>query len=123
VLAGVTGQSAAGTPLSVLLGVSRTGRRVTAVWQVVMRCGPRATAPVVNISPPSTIRTDGTFLRRETFTIRYDDGSRDRYRVVVGGRFLSDGAVGTVRARMTTRKRGHRYYPCDSGTQRWAASP
>lgn len=122
VLAGVTGQSAAGTPLSVLLGVSGGGRQVTALWQVVMRCGPRATAPVVNFSPPVTIRPDGTFTRRETFTIRYRDRSRERYRVTVTGRFLSDGAVGTVRARMTTRKRGHRYYPCDSGAQSWAAS-
>ena len=53
---------------------------------------------------------------QETFTIRYTDGSRERYRVSFKGRFLADGVTGTLRARMQTRKPGKRYYPCDSGT-------
>ena len=39
------------------------------------------------------------------------------------GRFLADGAVGTLRARSQLREKGKRYYPCDSGTQTWAARP
>ena len=37
------------------------------------------------------------------------------------GRFLADGAVGTLRARSQYREKGKRYYPSDSGTQTWAA--
>ena len=39
------------------------------------------------------------------------------------GRFLADGAAGTLRARSQLHKKGHRYYPCDSGTVAWTARP
>ena len=37
------------------------------------------------------------------------------------GRFLADGAAGTLRARMQTYERGKRFIPCYSGLQTWAA--
>ena len=64
-----------------------------------MKCGPKAHAQIVNNSPTTTIKADGTFSRSETYTIRWTDGSRERYRVTFKGRFLADGAVGTLRAR------------------------
>ena len=45
---------------------------------------------------PATIKPDGTFSRTETYTIRYN-GPDERYRVTFSGRFLADGAVGTLR--------------------------
>jgi hypothetical protein len=44
---------------------------------------------------------------------------RQDYRVTFSGRFLADGAVGTLRARMVWRERGKRSFPCVSGTQNW----
>lgn len=70
------------------------------------------------------ISAKGTFRRRERFTIRYRDGSRDRYRVSFGGQLLSDGAVGTLRVRMRiVTRRGRTLGRCDSGVRRWAAAP
>jgi hypothetical protein len=62
-------------------------------------------------------------VRNERFTLRFDDGSSDRYRVTFAGHFLADGAAGTLRVRMHTRQRGKHFYPCDSGTQTWTARP
>jgi hypothetical protein len=119
-LGGLSGQVAGGFRMPVALRVTKDGR-VYALWQAMMKCGPKATLPVWNVTPTTKVKADGTFIRSEIYTIRYTDGSRDRYRVNITGRFLADGAVGTLRARMQTRKPGHRYYPCDSGTQSWAA--
>ena len=106
--------------LPVAVRVAKNGRMYS-FWQVTMRCGPKAVVAFGNVTPTTTVKADGTFSRNETFTIRYADGSSERYRVSFKGRFLADGAVGTLRARMQTRKKGKRYYPCDSGTQTWAA--
>ena len=76
-----------------------------------------------NVTPATTVRPDGSFSRTERFTIRYTDGSTERYRVKFSGRFLADGAVGTLSARMQAYERGKRYYPCFSGTQSWVARP
>ena len=118
--AGLTSQSAAGVRLAVALRVTKTGR-VWATWSASMKCGPKATSQLVNNSPTTTIKADGSFARSEVYTIRWTDGSRERYRVTFKGRFLADGAVGTLRARSQLRKAGHRYYPCDSGTVPWSA--
>jgi hypothetical protein len=118
--AGLTGQTAAGVPLAIALRVTKKGR-VWGIWGASMQCGPKATSQIVNASPTTKIRPDGSFARNETFTIRWNDGSRERYLVNLTGRFLADGAAGTMRVRSQLRKRGHRYYPCDSGTVAWAA--
>ena len=119
---GLTAQAASGIRLPVALRVTAQGR-VWAVWQAQMKCGPKALVPMGNTTPTSKIKPDGTFSRSETYTIRYRGGLSERYRVTFKGRFLADGAVGTLRARMQTRKRGRSYYPCDSGTRTWAVRP
>jgi hypothetical protein len=119
---GLTAQAAGGIRLPVALRVT-SQRRVWAVWQAQMRCGPKAVVPMGNTTPTSAIKPDGTFSRSETYTIRFRGGLSERYRVTFKGRFLADGAVGTLRARMQTRKKGKSYYPCDSGTQTWAVRP
>ena len=53
------------------------------------------------------VATVSTFSRTETYTSRYD-GPDERYRVTFNGRFLVDGAVGTLRARMVWREPGER---------------
>ena len=120
---GLTGQAAGGIRLPVSLHVLRGGRRLVALWQANMRCGPSAVFTAVNFTPFTRIRRDGTFVRRERYRIRFSGGLVDTYRVVIRGRFLADGAVGTLRARMRTRQPGKRFYPCDSGVQNWTASP
>jgi hypothetical protein len=118
--AGLTSQTTAGVRLAVALRVTKKGR-VWARWGASMQCGPKATSQIVNTSPTTSIKPDGSFSRSEVYTIRWTDGSRERYRVTFKGRFLADGAVGTLRARSQLRKKGHRYYPCDSGTIKWSA--
>ena len=117
---GLTSQTAGGVRLPVAVRTTKNGK-MSGFWQVTMRCGPRAVVTFGNHTPTTTVKPDGTFSRNETFTIRYADGFSERYRVSFKGRFLADGAVGTLRARMQTRKKGKSYYPCDSGTQSWAA--
>jgi hypothetical protein len=120
---GVTGQAAGGIRLPVSLHVLRNGHRLVALWQANMRCGPaNVVFTAVNFTPRTRIRRDGTFVRRERYRLRYPGNLVDTYRVVIRGRFLADGAVGTLRARMRTRQPGKRFYPCDSGVQRWTAS-
>ncbi len=118
---GLTSQSAGGVRLPVTLRVARNGR-IYASWSVKMRCG-RATVSWSNATPVTTVRADGSFSRTERFSIRYSDGSRERYRVNFRGRFLTDGVTGNLSARMQTYKRGKRYFPCYSGLQTWAARP
>ena len=54
--------------------------------------------------------------------MRYKDGSVERYRVNVAGRFLADGATGTLRIRFTYRD-GKAHGSCDTGAVNWAARP
>ena len=54
--------------------------------------------------------------------MRYKDGSVERYRVNVAGRFLADGVTGTLRIRFTYRK-GRTHGSCDTGAVSWAARP
>jgi hypothetical protein len=119
---GLSSQAAAGVRMPVTLRVAANGR-VYATWTATMKCGPKAVLSMGSSMPPTTIKPDGTFLDDKPYTIRYSDGSSDRFRIRFEGRFLADGVVGTLRARMQTRKKGKRYYPCDSGTQTWAARP
>jgi hypothetical protein len=117
---GLTGQSASGIRQAVALRITKKGR-VWSSWGATMKCGPKATSQLVNNTPTTSIKPDGSFSRYEVYTIRWADGSRERYRVTFKGRFLADGAVGTLRARSQLRRKGHSYYPCDSGTINWSA--
>ncbi len=119
-LHGLTGQSAGGIRLPVSIRVAKNGR-IYAFWQAMLKCR-SGSVPLLNVTPPTTVKPDGTFSRTETYTIRYN-GPDERYRVTFSGRFLADGAVGTLRARLVWRQPGKRYYPCLSGTQSWAARP
>jgi hypothetical protein len=117
---GLTSQSASGLRLPVALRVT-TGGRVYAVWQAMMRCG-RVTIPVLDYTPSRKIKPDGTFGGTQSYTIRYR-GFSERYRVSFSGRFLADGATGTLRARMRYHDGKRRYVPCVSGQQTWTARP
>jgi hypothetical protein len=119
---GLTGQTAGAFRLPVAVRVTNNGG-VRGAWQATMKCGPKSTAPLFNFSPTAKLKADGSFTRNEAYTVRYRDGSSERFRVSFKGRFLADGAVGTLRARSQLRQKGKRYYPCDSGTQTWAARP
>ena len=97
-LHGLSAQTAAGVRLPVSIRVATNGR-LYAAWSAVLDCG-NFTVPLRNEAPPTTVKPDGTFSRSETFTVRYRGGYSERYRVNFSGRFLADGAVGTLRARM-----------------------
>jgi hypothetical protein len=122
VLHGLTAQSAGGIRLPISIRVARNGR-MYAYWSALLTCHSGARLPLLNATPTMRVRRDGTFRRTETFTVRFRGSADERYRVSFSGRFLADGAVGTLRARMVWRERGKRYYPCLSGTQSWVARP
>ena len=119
---GLSGQSASGVRLPVSVRVAASGR-VYAIWTATMKCGPKAVIGTGVGMPPTKLKADGSFLDTKPYTIRYTDGSSERYRIRFEGRFLADGVVGTLRVRMQRRKKGNSYYACDSGTQTWAARP
>jgi len=122
VLYGLTSQSAGRIRLPVSIRVARNGR-IFAYWQAKLRCTRGTIVSMLNVTPPTTVKPDGTFSRTERYRIRFSDGPDEDYRVTFKGRFLADGAVGTLRARMVWRERGTRYFPCVSGTQNWVARP
>ena len=108
--AGLSAQSTGGVRLPVALRTTKNGK-VLAYWLASMRCGPKAVVPLYNQSPTATIKPDGTFSRSEAFTVRYSDGSSERFRVSFKGRFLADGAVGTLRARSKLQQEGQALLP------------
>jgi hypothetical protein len=116
---GMTAQAAAGVRLPVSVSVTHNGK-VWAVWDASASCHPK-TFPVTNVTPTTTVKPDGTFTRSERFKIRYTDGVTYHYAVRLTGAFHSDGVSGTLRASVRFTKPGHRYRPCSSGTQTWAA--
>ena len=74
---------------------------------------PKAGVPDRRRSPRRrTVKADGTFRGNQTYTIRYTDAPSERYTVSFDGRFLADGAVGTLRARMQTTQEAQATYPC-----------
>jgi outer membrane protein assembly factor BamB len=121
VFRGLTTQDAGGVHLPVMLSVSRDGRRLVAQWLALADCG-RFNASVDNFTPRTRIRVDGSFSRPERYAIRYNDGTIDRFRISFSGRFLTDGAVGRLRARVNTVTRSGRVLArCDSGAHTFAA--
>lgn len=107
----------------VVLRAGTTGGRVAARWTIAATCrrGPRQ--QFVNLTPLTRVRDDGTFARSERFLIRYQDAVI-RYRVRFGGRFVGDGASGTLRlrARVYNRSGKRLRTRCDSGTRTWNAA-
>lgn len=106
----------------VLVRVSKNGRRVEALWEAQARCRRGQSQFLPNFTPPTRIRPDHSFVRRERFTVHFSDAVV-RFRVSFGGRFTADGVKGKLRVRArvrwTTRPRYTTH--CDSGTRSWSA--
>jgi len=115
---GLTNAIDHGIRTPVTFRVAKNGRLLALTW-ASMRCG-EVTEPVSNASPSAAIKPDGSFSRNEGFTVRYADGSRDRFKVIFNGRFLADGATGTLRIRVTQHFR-HGTAHCDTGPLTWTA--
>jgi hypothetical protein len=107
---------------SVVARVAADGKRVSARWSVSASCRGGEALRLTNYSPPAPVGTDGRFVKRERFPVRFSN-ARARYRVVFAGRFRADGVAGTLRLRAVIRKpRGRKVIGrCDSGTRRWTA--
>jgi hypothetical protein len=121
VFRGLTTQDAGGLQLPVILTVSPNGRHLVAQWLALADCG-RFNTSIDNITPRTRIRADGSFSKPERYVIRYNDGTTDRFRISFSGRFLTDGAVGTLRARVnTTTRSGRVLVRCDSGPHTFTA--
>jgi hypothetical protein len=71
----------------------------------------------------AAIRPDGTFRIVNTYTERYADGP-DRGRVVIEGRFVPGGAIGTVQMSSVQRSRrdNRPIFRCRSGKHSWVAA-
>lgn len=118
VMSGLTSQSVGGMPLPVTIRVAKNGR-VALSTQTLVQCS-RGRLPVLDYTPTRAVRPDGTFGGTQRYTIRYK-GFSESYSVTVRGRFLADGATGTVNVTMRQRDSRRRYPPCRSGQQTWAA--
>jgi hypothetical protein len=120
---GLTSQRLKGERRPFLLVVAPDATRIdTAVMGYIKQCriGPW---PSDNMSPPFSVRPDGTFRLRERFTERFAD-ARERYLVRIDGRFTAGGARGTLRVTSVARQRGSRRLVdrCDTGPVTFAAS-
>ena len=112
-------------PFAFNLRVSANGKRVTqALFGVNRGCKTIKQPEETDYTKPITIRPDGTFRRVERFTVRYTDAT-ERNRVVIAGRFVNGGAVGTIRWTAVARspKTGRVNDRCDTGRLTWSAAP
>jgi hypothetical protein len=119
---GFSAQLAGGAPLPVSLRVAKNGR-VYAIWEAISACRRNFKFPVVNVTPTTKVRPDGSFSRTENYTVRFSDAPTRRFHVNFRGRFMADGAVGTLSATVRFYDRGKAYATCRSGTVNWAARP
>jgi len=107
----------------VVIRASKDARKVSARWTIAAKCrrGPRQL--LVNLTPPTRVRADGSLARSERFAVRYTD-ALVRYRTRFAGRFRADGATGTLRLRARVFTRGGKRLRtrCDSGTRTWNAA-
>jgi hypothetical protein len=109
----------------VIVRASRNGRKVAARWTAEARCRNGGRVRLVNFTPPTGVRTDATFRRRERFTQRFVD-LVIRYRVAFAGRIAADGATGTLRLRASVYdpRRGNELITrCDTRRHAWTAVP
>jgi hypothetical protein len=104
----------------VVLRASKDARKVAARWTVGARCGRGPRELISNLSPPTRVRSNGVFVRDERFRVRYLDATV-RYRATIAGRFVGDGASGSLRlrARVYNRSGKRLRTRCDSGTRQW----
>jgi hypothetical protein len=119
---GLSDNRANGLRTPVMVRTKSGGKRVEARWSTSARCrrGPRE--PLVNYTPPTVIRSDGSFSRGERFSVVFSDVIV-RYRVLFRGHFTSDGAVGDLRmrARIYGPKGKRLLTRCDTGLKHWTA--
>ena len=107
-----------------MLRVNRNAKKVAARWTASAGCSKRARRQdLVNYTPPTRIRPDGTFSRSERFSVSYADAFI-RYRVKFSGRFSGEGTSGTLRMRAREYSAdGKRFRRrCDSGVRTWSAA-
>ena len=106
------------TPVTVR--VNAAGTRITGfLFGATLRCGGKDEY-MANISPPMTIRADGTFRKTEKFSAKFKNAV-DRTTVLVKGRFTAQGITGTVNAVQRTRFKNGQRSACRTGTIRWHA--
>lgn len=117
---GFSTQHAGGAPLPVSLRVAKNGR-VYAIWEAISTCQRNFKFPVLNVTPTTSVNKTGYFSRTENYTIRYSDAPTRKFHVNFKGRFLADGAVGTLSATVKFYYRGKAYATCRSGTVNWTA--
>ncbi len=108
----------------VVIRASQDARKVTARWTIAAKCRRGQRELFVNLTPPTRVRTDGSFGRSERFAVRYVD-ALVRYRTRFAGRFAGEGASGSLRlrARVFSRSGKTLRTRCDSGTRTWNVAP
>ena len=117
---GTTSSVFRGRVAPIALRVNAAGTRVSGtLFGAALSC-PGVTEYLANISPPMTIRTDGTFRKTEKFTTRFRNAT-DRTTILVKGRFTAAGATGTVRVTQKSRFRSGVRTTCRSGAVSWNA--
>jgi hypothetical protein len=92
------------------------------VFSTPWRCGGRRLAQTF-FERGAGIAADGTFRLENPYEVRLSRTEVERGRVVVAGRFVEGGAMGTVQATSRTTRRGRTVARCDSGTRPWTAVP
>lgn len=83
--------------------------------KVAAGCGLARTAEEIGLA------ADGTFALEDTERDRQPGGVRQRSDVTISGQIVGPVASGTVRARVTFRRRGRIVERCDSGSRTWNA--
>lgn len=106
----------------VMIVANRTGRQVGAFWSVLGRCSNSPDWRYMNATPFTRVRSDGSFVRNERYSVRFLGGIVERYRVSFAGRIVAGAATGTLRLRVRAVRRGRTLNRCDSGTQQWRAA-
>jgi hypothetical protein len=89
-----------------------TGR---AIVKVAAGCGAAKATRTIGLA------ADGTFTLQATQTKRVGGGVRQRSEISLSGQVVGPVAGGTVRGRVTFRRRGRVLERCDSGTREWNA--
>jgi hypothetical protein len=108
----------------VILRATKDGKRIAGQWTIATKCGRGRGEAFVNFSPPMRVRPDGTFSRKERFSVEYGT-ELVRYRATFSGRIHADGATGTMRLRTRVyNRRGTKLRTrCDSGNRIWIVTP
>ena len=108
----------------VILRASKDRNQIAGQWTTSIKCGRGPTASFVNFSPAMRVKPDGTFSRKERFSVQYGT-ELVRYRASFSGRIRTDGATGTLRLRTRVYNRSGTKLrtKCDSGGRTWIANP